>query len=204
TARQRILTDDELRKVWVNAPGPFPALIKFLLLTGARRDEAARMTWDEVKSGVWELEPSRNKTKLPLCRPLSAAALAVIEPQRRDGSAYVFTNDGKTPFQNFARSKKEFDAATGTSGWVVHDLRRSARSLLSRAQVPERHAEQCLGHVIGGVKGVYDRYSYFHEKRRAYDLLAVLIDRIVNPPEGNVTLLRKKKQGSTHPPPRHE
>jgi integrase len=194
-ARQRILSDDEIRKVWnTKAEGPFPALIKFLLLTGARRDEAARMTWDEVTDGVWELPSHRNKTKLPLCRPLSAAALAVIEAQRRDGSAYVFTNDGKTAFQDFSRSKKQFDAAIGMSGYVVHDLRRSCRSLLSRAGVPERHAEQCLGHVIGGVKGVYDRHSYFDEKQDAYDKLAALLDRIIHPPTGNVTALRKNKR----------
>src|SRR5262249_11791032 len=171
----------------------FRALIKFLLLTAARRDEAARMTWDEVKDGAWELPAERNKTKLPLLRPLSSAALTVIESQRRDGSAYVFTNDGKTPFSDIFRSKSALCAATGTSGWTLHDLRRTARSLMSRAQVTERHAEQCLGHIIGGIKGVYDRHSYFDEKRDAYDALAALLDRIINPPEGNVTPLRKKK-----------
>jgi integrase len=194
-ARKRILSDDEIRKVWVDAPGPFVALIKFLLLTGARRDEAAEMPWNEVKDGVWELPAERNKTKLPLLRPLSAAALAVIEAQRRnDGSRYVFTNDGKTPFQDFSRSKKAFDAAIGVSDYVVHDLRRTARSLLSRAQVPERHSEECLGHVIGGIKGVYDQHSYFDEKKRAYEALATLIERIANPPKGNVTALHKRKR----------
>src|SRR5262249_1974032 len=134
-ARDRILTDDEIRKAWVNAAGPFPALIKFLLLTGARRDEASLLTWDEVRAGVWELPAARNKTKLPLARPLSSAALAVLESQRRDGSAYVFTNDSKTAFQDFSRSKRAFHAATGTSGWTLHDLRRTARSIMSRAGV---------------------------------------------------------------------
>jgi integrase len=193
-ARRRILTDDEIRKVWVNTVGPFPfpALIKFLLLTGARREEAARMVWSEVRDGVWELPAERNKTKLPLARPLSSAALAVLESQRRDSSAYVFTNDGKTPFQDFSRSKREFYAATGTSGWNLHDLRRSARSLMSRAGVDSNHAERALGHVIGGVAGVYDRHHYGPEIKRAYDALAALIEMIVSPPKGNVSLLHKK------------
>ena len=198
TARQRILTDDEIRKVWVKAEGPFPALIKFLLLTGARRNEAAHMPWSEITGGVWELPAKRNKkTELPLLRPLSAAALAVIESQCRDGSAYVFTTNGKTPFSDFTRSKERFDAATGTSGWTLHDLRRTARSLMSRAKVPERHAEECLGHIIGGVKGIYDRHSYLDEKRDAYDALAALLTDIIRPPEAedtNVTPLRKKKR----------
>jgi hypothetical protein len=44
--------------------------------------------------------------------------------------------------------------------------------------------------VIGGVEGVYDRYDYLAEKRQAFDRLAALIDRIVNPPEGNVVPIR--------------
>ena len=197
TARQRILTDDEIRKVWVNGEGPFSALIKFLLLTGARRNEAAHMPWSEITDGVWELPAKRNKkTELPLLRPLSAAALAVIESQRRNGSTYVFTPNGKTPFSDFTRSKERFDAATGTSGWTLHDLRRTACSLMSRAKVPERHAEECLGHVIGGIRGVYDRHSYLDEKRDAYQKLAALLTRIINPPEAegaNVTPLGKKR-----------
>jgi integrase len=195
TARQRILTDDEICKVWIDGAGPFLALIKFLLLTGARRDEAAMLTWDEVKDGVWELPAARNKAKLPLARPLSSLALAVLKSQRRDdGSRYVFSNDGRTAFQDFSRSKKKLDEAIGTSGWVIHDLRRTARSLMSRAGVNDHHAERCLGHVIGGVKGVYDRHHYQPEMKHAYDALAALIERIVNPPKGNVTTLRKNKR----------
>jgi integrase len=196
TARQRILDDDELRKVWVDGEGPFLALIKFLLLTGARRDEASLLTWDEVKDGVWELPAARNKTKLPLARPLSSAALAVLESQRRDdGSRYVFSNDGKKPFQDFSRSKKKLDAAAGVFDWVVHDLRRTARSLMSRAGVNDHHAERCLGHVIGGVKGVYDRHHYQPEMQHAYDALAALLDRIIHPPPEHVTQLHKRKRG---------
>jgi integrase len=192
--RQRILTDDEIRKVWIDAAGPFPALIKFLLLTGARRDEAASMTWHEIEGGNWELPQSRNKTKQALIRPLSGAALAVIESQRRSGSTYVFTTDGKTPISAFSKFKQKFDEATGTSGWTLHDCRRTARSLMSRAGINSDHAERCLGHVIGGVEGVYDRHHYLPEMQRAYDALAALIERIANPPEGNVTPLRKKKR----------
>jgi integrase len=194
--RQRILTDDEIRKVWnTTADGPFAALVRFLLLAGCRRNEALGLTWDEIKDGVWELPASRNKTKLPLSRPLSAAALAVIESQRCDGSAYVFSGpSGKKPTPGTTKAKRTFDAATGTSGWTLHDLRRTARSLMSRAGVNSDHAERCLGHVIGGVRGVYDRHHYLPQMQHAYDLLAALIERIANPPKGNVTPLHKNKR----------
>jgi integrase len=188
--RKRILSDEEIRKIW-NAPvaGPFPSFIKFLVLSGARRNEALDLTWDEIKDGVWELPAARSKTKQPIVRPLSAAALALIEAQRGHGTnQYVFGTSAST------KQKKRFDLQTGTAGWTYHDCRRSCRSLMSRAGVNSEHAERCLGHTIGGVEGVYNRHHYLPEMKRAYDALAALIERIANPPEGNVTPLRKKKR----------
>jgi integrase len=78
-----------------------------------------------------------------------------------------------------SRGKAALDAASGTKGWRLHDLRRTARSLMSRAGVPNDHAERCLGHVIGGVRGVYDRHEYLEEKRAAFEKLAALIGEIV-------------------------
>jgi integrase len=84
--------------------------------------------------------------------------------------------------------KARFDKRCGVVGWMLHDLRRTARSLMSRAGVSSDHAERCLGHVIGGVRGVYDRHRYQAEMLRAYEALAVQIERIVNPRD-NVTAL---------------
>lgn len=193
--RTRILTNDELRAVWTSkATGPFAALIRFLLLTGARRDEAACMTWDERKGDDWELPAARNKVKVDLVRPLSEQARMILDTQRREGSIYVFTTDGKTPISAFSKFKSKFDEASKTSGWTLHDLRRTARSLMSKAGVDPDHAERCLGHMIGGSRGAYDRHEYYDEKKTAYQALATLIERIANPPEDNVTPLRKKKR----------
>jgi len=192
-ARSRILTDDEIRAIWNSKePGAFPALLRFLLLTGARRAEAARMTWQEIDGGNWILPASRNKTKQDLVRPLSAAAIAVIEDQRSD-CPFIFSK-GRKAISTFGRDKIGFDAAVGVSNWRVHDLRRTARSLLSRAGIAADIGERCLGHALPGVRGTYDRHSYLPEMTRAYDALAALIERIANPPEDNVTPLRKKKQ----------
>jgi len=97
-------------------------------------------------------------------------------------------------FSTFARDKVAFDKTTGVSGWRIHDLRRTARSLMSRTGVNSDHAERCLGHSIRGVRGNYDRHSYLPEMTRAYDALAALIERIANPPKGNITTLREKTQ----------
>jgi integrase len=87
--------------------------------------------------------------------------------------------------------KREFDAKLpNVAPWVLHDLRRTSRSLLSRAGVPSEHAERVMGHAIGGVEEIYNRHSYRDEKAHALARLATLIDSIVNP-RANVTPLRK-------------
>jgi integrase len=192
-ARFRILSDDELRAVWKAADdsqGPFPALIKFLLLTAARRSEAASMTWGEVDGADWTLPARRNKTKLDLVRPLSEAAQAVLAAQLKiEGCRYVFTTDGRAPVSAFSKFKLKFDKACRVTGWSLHDLRRTARSLMSRAGVNADHAERCLGHVIGGVRGTYDRHEYYAEKERAFAALAAHLRSIIEPPAANVVPL---------------
>ena len=86
----------------------------------------------------------------------------------------------------------DFDKASGVKWYTIHDLRRTARSLLSRAGVNADVAERCLGHVIGGVRGIYDRHEYFEEKKRAFEALAWQIERIVNP-QANVVPMRGER-----------
>jgi integrase len=192
-ARARVLSDDELRAVWRAAeahPSPYSSLVMFLLLTGARRSEASAMTWGEVSSeGDWTLPAARNKVKVDLVRPLSPAARAVIEKLPKIGKrGLVFTLDGRRALNSFTAFKERFDRACGVEGWVLHDLRRSARSLMSRAGVLPHIAERALGHVIRGVEGTYDRHAYHDEKKAAFEALAGLIERIVHPVDDVVPL----------------
>jgi integrase len=91
---------------------------------------------------------------------------------------------------NFTLLKQRIDAELDIAHWTFHDLRRTARSLMSRAGVDADIAERCLGHTIGGVRGIYDRHSFLEEKRSAFEKLARMVDSILNPPTGNVIALR--------------
>jgi integrase len=192
-ARKRTLTDDELRAVWMSANGgrgPFTALVRFLLLTAARRCEASDMRWDEIEGADWVLPAARNKTKVELVRPLSKAAIEVLARlPRLSNCEFVFTTNGRAPICGFSKFKTAFDKACGVRDWTLHDLRRTARSLMSRAGVSADIAERCLGHVIPGVRGVYDRHEYHGEMAHAYDALAAQIERILDP-KANVVQLR--------------
>jgi integrase len=166
--RSRVLSDDELRKVWLAAgkdTGTYGAQVQLLLLTAARRNEVAGMKWDEIVGDDWILPAGRNKVGQVLIRPLSKQALDILRAQPRiAGGAYVFGRSGHTPFGGFAPAKRRLDEASGVSGWRVHDLRRTSRTLLSRAGISSDHAERCLGHIIGSVRQIYDRHEFHNEK----------------------------------------
>lgn len=201
-ARDRVLTDEELRAVWETAEkrgGTFERFIQFLLLTAARRNEAARMMMSELLNNDWTLPASRNKAKVDLIRPLSDEAIRVLSPLAHIvGCNFIFSTDGRSPISGFSKFKMDFDKAVvanssnpgaqGIPNWTLHDLRRTARSLMSRSGVPPDHAEICLGHTLGGVRGTYDRYG----KKAAYEALASQIDRIVHPKKNVVSIGLKR------------
>ncbi|MGO8921396.1 MAG: tyrosine-type recombinase/integrase [Xanthobacteraceae bacterium] len=197
-ARERVLTDDELRAIWKSADAtvdPIGRVLQVLLLTGARRNEVAHMRWAEIDGeGNWTLPAARHKLKTDLTRPLSEAAREVISrvPKIVD-CEHVFSEDGARKIGSISTRKARFAAASGTAGWTIHDLRRTSRSLMSRAGVPVDVAERCLGHTITGVRGVYDRHQYRDEMLRGFESLAALISRVINPPSDNV--LPIKAQG---------
>ena len=115
--------------------------------------------------------------------------MRILDKTPKIGGTFVFTKDGRRPIAGFSKGKAAFDAQCGIKDWTLHDLRRTARSLMSRAGVPSDHAERCLGHVMSGMRGVYDRHQYEREKLHAFEALASLIESIVNP-KPNVTPLR--------------
>lgn len=187
-ARSRVLNDDELRAIW-KATADYPVygpLLRFILLTATRRNEAGKMRWGELNGDrTWIIPAARYKTNLDHVIPLSELALSVL-PERN--GEFVFSKNGREAIGGYGRHKQAIDEISGVSGWVIHDLRRSARSLMSRAGVPSDHAERCLGHVIPGVRGVYDRHEYFDEKARAFEALAAQVERIINPQDNVVSI----------------
>jgi integrase len=149
----------------------------------------------EVSEKAWTIPGARYKTKIDHVIPLTEAARGAIERLPKiAGATFVFSGDGKRAFSGYSKAKARFDKACGVTGWTLHDLRRTARSLMSRAGVNADIAERCLGHVISGVRGTYDRHAYFDEKKQALEALAALIGRIVSPPAGNVVSIEAARK----------
>lgn len=220
-ARDRILSDEEIRLIWAqldkvgrapdNAsralPSPFADIVKMLFLTAQRRSEVAQMQWSQInKDGRWAIPKELYKTGRPQLVPLPKQALEIVKarPKLADGD-FVFSFTGEFEFQAWSNGKRQLDAlilkerkrqaiALGENPnlvepipyWVLHDIRRTARSLMSRAGVRPDIAERVLGHVIPGVGGVYDRHEYLAEKQEALAKLASVLDRIIHPLTDNI------------------
>lgn len=150
------------------------------------------MRWSDLSAAGWDV-PSEDRQKgTGGLLPLPHMTRAIIEARPRLASnAYVFAGRKAGPFNGMSKAKERFNtAAKLPERWTVHDLRRTARSLMSRAGVRPDIAERVMGHTIRGVEGVYDRHHYAEEKGDALTRLARLLETILTPPTRKVVPLR--------------
>jgi integrase len=171
-ARERILSDQDIRALWAGtAPNDqYHAIVRLLLLTGARRGEIGSLCWSEVdldKTAI-TLSGERTKNSRPFVIPLSAAALAILEAQpRRPDREFVF-GVGKGGFSGWSQSKARLDQRLQIAPWRLHDLRHCLSTTMhERLGVQPHIVEAVLNHVSGhqgGVAGVYNKATYLDEK----------------------------------------
>jgi len=111
--------------------------------------------------------------------------LRYIAEKQNDEALLAYIAEVENLMARMAETKgdvrKKLSRELNAIWWTLRDLRRTARLLMSRAGVPADHAERCLGHVMPGVRGVYDPYEYLEAKRDAFNKLAASIKGIVNP-----------------------
>ena len=215
--RDRVLSDAELRWFWQACDQmgqPFGALLKLLLLTGARRDEVAGMRWDELSDDLstWSLPASRTKNSRshlvplpPLCRQLIAGMAKIA------GTTHVFTTTGVTSVSGFTRVKQRIDRLmlaaarqeavergqdaeqVAIAPWRIHDLRRScATGMAEHCRIAPHVIEAALNHASGvqsGVAGTYNRSLLLSERAMALESWANYLTGLM---AGNVVPLRAR------------
>jgi integrase len=181
--RDRVLSQDELRKLWRNlGEDKFGDIVRLLLLTGQRRGEISALAWSEVDlaKATIILTPARTKNNRQHELPLSRQALAIIERQpRRNSSEFLFSD--KQGYKDWDTGKTKLDERIRIAPWRLHDLRRTAATYLGELGVQPHHIEAILNHYSGhrsGVAGVYQRAKYEGEMRSALQRWADHIDRI--------------------------
>ena len=178
TPRDRVLSDDEIRRLWLAADalgGRAGTCVKLLILTGQRRSEIAGLHWDEVGDDALTIPAARMKGRQGHTVPLSAQAAALIQSMPRVGE-YVFGR----PITRFARIKNALDARMGdTPHWTLHDARRSVASGLARIGVPVPVVEKILAHRSGTFKGIVGVYAFLSEMAVAVQKWGDHVERVV-------------------------
>jgi len=220
--RTRVLSDDEIRAMWKaldSMEAPFPQIVRTLLLTAQRRDEVASMRPAyELKDDLWVIPAERFKNGRSQSVPLSSFALQQLADLGSlfDMVEFAFTTTGDRPFSGFSKCKARLDVGMevilrdqmrdeeslrrdqpALQPWRLHDLRRTAKTLMARVGVPREISERVLGHAIAGVEGTYDRHDYLDEKRHALNALAVEVCRIIGKPTRSATVLTLDRHRST-------
>jgi integrase len=217
-SRDRVLTDDELVAVWNGCAKLSKAhcgAIRLMLLTGARRSEAAGLRRSELKDGEWRLQAKRSKNGLPHIWPLPALGIEVVESvdQIDDGDA-VFTFDGETPVNGWSKVKARLDRKIGEARaeaagekyapathdlprWTLHDLRRSlVTHMVEDLDIRPDVVEAVINHVSGasrsGVAGTYNRAKLIPKRKNALQAWADRIRELADGvrPAANVERLR--------------
>jgi integrase len=189
TARDRVLSDDELKAVWEAADALEPVyagFIKLLILTGQRLREVSEMEWKEIDldAKLWTLPSARAKNSIEHSIPLSNQTVEILKALPRiAGSDFVFTINGRNPIRGTHLVKRRIDKlGPPIPPWVLHDIRRTVASGMARLGVNLPVIEKLLNHVSGSfasIVGVYQRHSFADEKRAAMTAWARHVQAIV-------------------------
>jgi integrase len=205
-SRERILSDDELRRLWIAssdpAEGAFGPFVKLLMLTGQRRGEVSGLRWSEIddEHHVWRLPAARTKNGKPHVVSLVPVVWDLVQAQPAFAdSDFVLTVNGKRPIIGFARVKRRLSTAAGIKAdWRLHDLRRTCASGLQRLGIRTEVIERCLNHVSGsfrGVTGIYQRDPLLDEVRAGLQAWADRVEQIAGGKPGpKVVQLRGKRR----------
>lgn len=200
TARERVLSDDEIRAVWNGCARLSPAMcaiFRLRLVTAQRGAEIAAMAWEHVdlKEATWWIPPEAHKGKRGHLVPLSPMATEILQGIKQSGP-WVFAGRGNgSHVVALGKAGDDLVAASGVE-FHPHDLRRTASTGMAAAGVEEWKISKVLGHAAGPdvrtatVTGRYNRYDYLTEKREALDRWALHLAAILGDWSGKVVALR--------------
>src|SRR5260370_18939766 len=177
--RKRILTDEELRTVWLatdQLTGHFQEIVRLLILMGQRRGETAAMRdlyySDNQQTVTLPSEITKNGREHTFPVGPMAAQILARNIRKERPSPLLFQAVGSTkPFSGWSKCKAELDKLAPIAAWTLHDLRRTFRTTLGRLKVRPDIAERLVNHVSArtDMEETYDLHLYLEEMREAID-----------------------------------
>jgi integrase len=188
-ARERVLLPREMRSLWAGLAGELVQVrvaIRVLLLTAQRSGEVLALRWSDIEEGVWQLKAEKTKAGRLHRVPLSPAVLAELATiPRQEGSDWVFPSPRREAYHLGTSALSHAAQRLGQRlgfGWRIHDLRRTAASMMAELGVSRFIIGQVLNHADSSVTAIYDRHSYLPEKREALERWAQRLLEIVAAP----------------------
>jgi integrase len=219
-SKTRYLSDTEIVILWNSTIFSREVKIALLLIlvTGQRPGEVIGMNEKELETGFdgknwWVIPAERIKTRKIKYSdhrvPLSLLAIRLLEQLSPQGGYFFPGKNGSQLVATLSHAvKKEIRTANGETKrlgylglypWTPHDLRRTARTLLSKIGAPGHIKRAIQNHSKQGMDAVYDMYEYADEKRLWLSTLADYIESVVGkdviPPSAAEGKLKKVSTG---------
>ena len=184
--RERTLTPEEIGLFFrtldaIGAMGTMKMALKLVLITMVRKGEFTNATWDEIdfKKWTWTIPSDRMKGSRAhvIYLPKQAQDILVGLQMCAGGSEYLVPGryNFRKPLSNAAlnslidRTVKIINEdGENIQDFTVHDMRRTASTLLHEAGYPSDWIEKALAHEQKGVRAVYNKAEY--ARQRAYML----------------------------------
>jgi integrase len=209
-SRERVLTLEELARIWRAADGlehVYRDAIHLMIVTGQRRAEVAGMTWGEIDlaRALWTLPTARTKARRQHVLPLALLAVAALQarhaafqraPTAKDLVLPTLARDGKSvaPISGWNWLKRELDRASGVTEWRLHDFRRSIVSICAEHGADVAVLDSLLNHASsatrGGVIGTYQRALLIEPMRKVLALWDGLLREAIGRPPPKVATPR--------------
>jgi integrase len=209
-SRDRVLTETELRAIWLACRDyDFGRIVRLLMLTAARRDEIGGLRWSEIDldRGLLNIPGTRTKNHHPLQLTLPAAAVSILRSAPRTEGRDLIFGGGDGPFGAWSYSTlslgtriAEMRAGAAMAAWRIHDIRRTVATGMAELGVQPHIVEAVINHRSGhkaGVAGIYNRATYEPEIKRALALWADRLAAIVEDRKTNVASIAAYRAAAT-------
>ena len=170
-SRERVLSLNEVKSLLAacdSLAGVQADFVKFLLFSGQRLNEIAKLTHDEVMDDHIAIPRDRNKSGETIITPLLPHLRDILDSCPRGNGQYIFsTTHGEKPLSGFSQIKSQLQKASGVTDWTFHDFRRSMATALADAGMDQFNIKCALNHKDNSVTGVYDRSYHIKAKSKA-------------------------------------
>ncbi|TDN60801.1 tyrosine-type recombinase/integrase [Scandinavium goeteborgense] len=196
--RERALQPEEIGVFFramdkVGAMATMKLALKLVLLTMVRKNEFINAVWSEVdfKKWAWTIPADRMKGSRPhvIYLPRQAQDLMIGLQMCAGGSEFLLPGrySVSKPLSNGALNRlinATVDAAQESGQnlepFSVHDLRRTASTLLHEAGYPSDWIEKALAHEQKGVRAVYNKAEYSRQRAYMLQQWADMVDAWIN------------------------